>query len=308
MERLEHFLEREYHVTQDCAGIGQDPGLMGRVGRVVLCGERDGVLFRGMSLNQICLELDGETRGRRCLMSDWGLCWRLLCEVMSARGSRLLEEQGFVLLSDFHISLSCSSLTSVMSGNSADSYSEGESEGEHVKEKPEGPITAAAAAPDPPPTLLYVRKGKNNGRVGRPKKLKNSQPALPPPPPPPVHRRRGSGLQEPKLVIYNSHVILQRKQNGRMSVLNAFFPGKRGVLKRPWSEAERAAVEEHLTQNITELRVPAKADCERCLQQCPLLVNNHRDWRAIKFYCHNRIQLLKKNQRRENELQPLIVC
>uniref|UniRef100_A0A3B4T1W9 Si:dkey-117m1.4 n=1 Tax=Seriola dumerili TaxID=41447 RepID=A0A3B4T1W9_SERDU len=167
VERLEHFLEREYHVTQNCAGIGQDPGLMGRVGRVVLCGERDGVLFRGMSLNHICLELD-------------------------------------------------------MSGNSADSYSEGESEGEQVKEKPEVP--------------------------------------------------------------------------------------KRGVLKRPWSEAERAAVEEHLTRNITELRVPAKADCERCLQQCPLLVSNHRDWRAIKFYCHNRIQLLKKNQRRENEPQPLTVC
>lgn len=86
------------------------------------------------------------------------------------------------------------------------------------------------------------------------------------------------------------------------------FVGKRGVLKRPWSEAERAAVEEHLTQNITELRVPAKADCERCLQQCPLLVSNHRDWRAIKFYCHNRIQLLKKNQRRESEPQPLTVC
>lgn len=63
MERLEHFLEREYHVTQNCAGIGQDPGLMGRVGRVVLCGERDGVLFRGMSLNHICLELDGEMFG-----------------------------------------------------------------------------------------------------------------------------------------------------------------------------------------------------------------------------------------------------
>ncbi|CAK6978471.1 serine/arginine repetitive matrix protein 1 isoform X2 [Scomber scombrus] len=226
VERLEHFLEREYHVTQNCAGIGQDPGLMGRVGRVVLCGERDGVLFRGMSLNHICLELD------------------------------------------------------VMSGNSADSYSEGESDGEQMKEKPETPAPAPVTTPTP--TLLYVRKGKNNGRVGRPKKLKNTQqPPLPPPAPPLVNRKRGSG--QPK-------------------------SGKRGVLKRPWSEAERAAVEEHLTQNITELRVPAKADCERCLQQCPLLVSNHRDWRAIKFYCHNRIQLLKKNQRRENEPLPLTVC
>ncbi|XP_061627102.1 serine/arginine repetitive matrix protein 1 isoform X1 [Phyllopteryx taeniolatus] len=222
VERLEHFLEREYHVTQNCAGIGQDPGLMGRVGRVVLCGERDGVLFRGMSLNHICLELD------------------------------------------------------VMSGNSADSFSEGESEAEPVKEKPESPGTVAPAA-KPAPTLLYVRKGKNNGRVGRPKKLKNAQSLAPPPPPlPPISRRRGSG--------------------------------KRGVLKRPWSEAERAAVEEHLTQNINELRVPAKADCERCLQLCPLLVSNQRDWRAIKFYCHNRIQLLKKNQRRESEPLPLVVC
>ncbi|XP_038131569.1 uncharacterized protein LOC119776972 [Cyprinodon tularosa] len=226
VERLEHFLETEYHVTQNCAGIGQDPGLMGRVGRVVLCGERDGVLFRGMSLNHICLELD------------------------------------------------------VLSGNSADSYSEGESDGEHVKEKSEVPTLSPDVSPTP--TLLYVRKGKSIGRVGRPKKLQNIQPPppppLPPPPPPlpPPNRRRGSG--------------------------------KRGVLKRPWSEAERAAVEEHLTKNINELRVPAKADCERCLQQCPLLVNNHRDWRAVKFYCHNRIQLLKKNRRRESQPQPLPVC
>ncbi|RVE76263.1 hypothetical protein OJAV_G00006750 [Oryzias javanicus] len=228
VERLEHFLEREYHVTQNCAGIGQDPGLMGRVGRVVLCGERDGVLFRGMSLNDICLELD------------------------------------------------------VMSGNSADSFSEGDSEGEHRKEKLEMP--SAVPTLNSPSALLYARKSKNNGRVGRPKKLKSIQPPAPPlpsqllPPLSPGNRRRGTG--------------------------------KRGVLKRPWSEAERAAVEEHLTQNINELRVPAKADCERCLQKCPLLVNNHRDWRAIKFYCHNRIQLLKKNLRRESQPQPqpLSVC
>ena len=85
--------------------------------------------------------------------------------------------------------------------------------------------------------------------------------------------------------------------------------GKRGVLKRPWSEAERTAVESHLTRNIAELRVPAKADCERCLQLCPLLVSNRRDWRAIKFYCHNRIQLLKKTRQREgNSSDPLPIC
>lgn len=59
-KRLEDFLEREYHVTQSCSSLIRDPALMGRVGRVVLYGEREGVLFRGMSLQDICLELDGE--------------------------------------------------------------------------------------------------------------------------------------------------------------------------------------------------------------------------------------------------------
>ncbi|KAJ8001041.1 hypothetical protein DPEC_G00187050 [Dallia pectoralis] len=217
VERLEHFLEREYHVTQGCGGIGQDPGLMGRVGRVVLCGERDGVLFRGMSLHHICLELD------------------------------------------------------VMSGNSADSFSEGDSDGDGVKEK--GEVA--------PSSLLMVKKGKANGRTQRARKLKATPPSASPLSPSHPTRRRGSG--GPK-------------------------SGKRGVLKRPWSDAERAAVEEHLTSNISELRVPAKADCERCLQSCPLLVTNRRDWRAIKFYCHNRIQLLKKNQRREEGGGTIVVC
>ncbi|CAL8327292.1 unnamed protein product [Lota lota] len=200
--RLEEFLEREYHVTQNCATIVRDPALMGRVGRVVLYGEREGVLFRGMSLQHICLELD------------------------------------------------------VMSGNSGDSFSddsEAEAEKEEVKEKVE----------------VVVTKKKGPGRPPRKKR------ALPTPVNtmlPVAHKRR---CVQPK-------------------------SGKRGVLKRPWSEAERVAVETHLKRNIVELRVPAKADCERCLELCPLLVSNHRDWRSIKFYVHNRIQLLKKQGRRES--------
>ncbi|XP_067260572.1 uncharacterized protein si:dkey-117m1.4 isoform X2 [Chanodichthys erythropterus] len=208
-QRLESFLQKEYHVTQSCATIGQDPGLMGLIGRVVLCGERDGVLFRGMSLHHICLELD------------------------------------------------------VLSGNSADSLSE-ESDVEQSKEKPEAPS---------PATTIMMKKTTSNSKSPRPKKMNSSSLIS-------TGRKKASG--QPK-------------------------PGKRGVLKRPWSEAERAAVESHLVQNIMELRVPAKADCERCLELCPLLVTNHRDWRAVKFYCHNRIQLLKKTQQRQSP-PTLSVC
>ncbi|KTG39087.1 hypothetical protein cypCar_00011681 [Cyprinus carpio] len=209
IQRLESFLQKEYHVTQSCATIGQDPGLMGLIGRVVLCGERDGVLFRGMSLHHICLELD------------------------------------------------------VLSGNSADSLSE-DSDVEQSKEKPE------AASPA---TTIVMKKTTSNNKSPRPKKM-------------------------------NSSSLLS---GGRKKASGQPKPGKRGVLKRPWSEAERAAVESHLVQNIMELRVPAKADCERCLELCPLLVTNHRDWRAVKFYCHNRIQLLKKTQQRQGP-PALSVC
>ncbi|XP_033839110.1 uncharacterized protein LOC117385938 [Periophthalmus magnuspinnatus] len=201
IKRLEDFLDRQYQVNQNCAGIIQDHSLMGRVGRVVLYGEKQGVLFRGMSLQQICLELD------------------------------------------------------VMSGNSAESFSE-ESEAEQVKEEVKQKVEAPV-------------KKKGRGRPPRKKKTPGAaRPAAPATP------------KEPK-----------KKATPQKS-------GKRGVLKRPWSEAERLAVETHLKQNLLEHRVPAKADCERCLQLCPMLVGNHRDWRAIKFYVHNRIQLLKKQDRR----------
>ncbi|XP_077445481.1 uncharacterized protein LOC144066046 isoform X2 [Stigmatopora argus] len=202
VKRLEIFLETEFHVTQNCSTIPRDAALMGRVARVVLYGEKEGVLFRGMSLQHICLELD------------------------------------------------------VMSGNSLDSFSEN-SEAEILKE-------------EVPEKVEVVVKKKG---PGRPPKKKRGGPTVPVTP---------SGAGGPK----------KRSLTPKS--------GKRGVLKRPWSEAERVAVETHLKRNLAELRVPAKADCERCLELCPLLVSNQRDWRSIKFYVHNRIQLLKKQVLRES--------
>ncbi|XP_061142255.1 uncharacterized protein LOC133159352 isoform X1 [Syngnathus typhle] len=199
-KRLENFLETEYHVTQNCSSITRDASLMGQVGRVVLYGEKEGVLFRGMSLQHICLELD------------------------------------------------------VMSGNSVDSFSEG-SEAEDVKD-------------EVPEKVEVIVKKKGPGRPPKRKRTPVASAVSP------------SAAGAPKRRLPKS--------------------GKRGVVKRPWSEAERVAVETHLNRNLADLRVPAKADCERCLELCPLLVSNHRDWRAIKFYVHNRIQLLKKQGRRES--------
>lgn len=134
-------------------------------------------------------------------MNEWECALVFLFVVFSlyANGSLFFSRQMsfvFFFFPPFH-SFS-GFLFLVMSGNSADSYSEGESEGEQLKEKLEVP--SPAPANNPTPTLLYVRKGKNNGRVGRPKKLKHTQPPPPPPPPPPANRRRGSG--QPKSGLF----------------------------------------------------------------------------------------------------------
>lgn len=173
-----------------------------------------------------------------------------------------------------------------MSGNSADSFSEesgAEEEKEDVKEKAE---------------VMVKKKGP-----GRPPRKKRAP--IPSPVSPTlanVHKRRCIPPKSGKRLINDSltwSCVCARKYL-HSHILPVCLTGKRGVLKRPWSEAERVAVETHLKRNLMELRVPAKADCERCLELCPLLVSNQRDWRAIKFYVHNRIQLLKKQGRRES--------
>ena len=174
-----------------------------------------------------------------------------------------------------------------MSGNSGDSFSEeseAEDEKEEVKEKPE----------------VMVKK-KGPGRPPRKKKAPIPSPVSPAIAN--VHKRRclppKSGNRS-SVTICDVPSVFSQVWLIFTPLHPLYLTGKRGVLKRPWSEAERVAVETHLKRNLVELRVPAKADCERCLELCPLLVSNQRDWRAIKFYVHNRIQLLKKQGRRES--------
>lgn len=71
----------------------------------------------------------------------------------------------------------------VMSGNSADSYSEGDSDGERRKEK--GEVA--------PPSLLMVRKGRTNSRTPRARKLKVTPSSASPLSPSLPGHRRGSG-------------------------------------------------------------------------------------------------------------------
>jgi len=42
------------------------------------------------------------------------------------------------------------------------------------------------------------------------------------------------------------------------------------------------------------MKIPGKVDCERCLNDNPILRDNGRDWKAVKYFVHNRITAIKR--------------
>ncbi|XP_057707363.1 uncharacterized protein LOC130926131 isoform X2 [Corythoichthys intestinalis] len=66
-----------------------------------------------------------------------------------------------------------------------------------------------------------------------------------------------------------------------------------GKARSKWTEGEVKAVERHMLDFISNLKVPGKKSCEACLQAEPAALKE-RDWVAIKYYIHNRIVTLKR--------------
>ncbi|XP_066574577.1 uncharacterized protein LOC136764431 isoform X2 [Amia ocellicauda] len=234
LSRLQGYLDRECGVTHDLSALGHDPQLLGKLGRVLLSAERHGRLFRGLSLDHVCLELD------------------------------------------------------VLSENSVDSFSEEDEEEEERERERERDMERAVGVAGV--AGGEVGGGGAGGGCGRRKRTFSSKPQKQPPAPavPPPSRRQKQRRPPQTTGAPSPSPRGNGKRNGQPK------PGKRGVQKRPWSEEERRAVEGQLERNIRLLRVPAKAECEGVLQRCPLLASNQRDWRAVKFYVHNRIQLIKR--------------
>ncbi|CAM4686021.1 unnamed protein product [Leuciscus chuanchicus] len=64
------------------------------------------------------------------------------------------------------------------------------------------------------------------------------------------------------------------------------------TLRKPWSEAERRAVNKHLARFVAEQRVPGKADCMRCLEEEKVL--KERSWKDVKNFVYNTIAAVKR--------------
>ncbi|KAG8005875.1 hypothetical protein GBF38_004886 [Nibea albiflora] len=63
-------------------------------------------------------------------------------------------------------------------------------------------------------------------------------------------------------------------------------------VRRPWSEAERAAVNRHMSRFTEERRVPGKEDCVRCLMKEKSL--KLRSWKDVKNFVYNTIVTLNR--------------
>ncbi|XP_050965197.1 uncharacterized protein rnf214 isoform X2 [Labeo rohita] len=77
------------------------------------------------------------------------------------------------------------------------------------------------------------------------------------------------------------------------SAVRPSFKGKITHKKNPWQQTEVQAVERHMMRFITSFTVPAKSDCEKCLEAEPEALKN-RDWKNVKFFIYNRITAYKK--------------
>lgn len=63
-------------------------------------------------------------------------------------------------------------------------------------------------------------------------------------------------------------------------------------VRRPWSDAEKNAVNKHLAKFMAERRVPGKDDCLRCIKEEEVL--GQRSWKDVKNFVHNTIATLNR--------------
>lgn len=62
--------------------------------------------------------------------------------------------------------------------------------------------------------------------------------------------------------------------------------------KRPWSDAEKNAVNKHLKKFMVERRVPGKDYCLRCIKEEKVL--GQRSWKDVKNFVHNTITTINR--------------
>ncbi|KAJ8373777.1 hypothetical protein SKAU_G00043570 [Synaphobranchus kaupii] len=85
---------------------------------------------------------------------------------------------------------------------------------------------------------------------------------------------------------------LPQKKRGKKNGAVKESEAPKVQLKRPWSEAERTAVNKWLGKFMAERRVPGKEDCVKCITQEKSL--DQRSWKDVKNFVYNTIVTLNR--------------
>nr|XP_033470397.1 uncharacterized protein LOC117249113 [Epinephelus lanceolatus] len=106
-----------------------------------------------------------------------------------------------------------------------------------------------------------------------------------------VHQSSEDGSSDRDDQRSGKNLVTQKKNKKKRE--KQMVKGKeplQATVRRPWSEAERMAVEKHLGNFLAERRVPWKRDCLRAIQADKAL--SERSWKSVKNYVCNKIVTL----------------
>ena len=67
-----------------------------------------------------------------------------------------------------------------------------------------------------------------------------------------------------------------------------------GKSRRHWSTMERKLIEHYFKGSLMEMKTPGKEECQRFLKEHQTLRDNGRDWKAVKYFVHNKITAIKR--------------
>ena len=81
--------------------------------------------------------------------------------------------------------------------------------------------------------------------------------------------------------------------SNHLFILALFIDVQNKSIKRPWTSQEKAAVQRNMSKFISLRRVPAKYDCQICIEkESPVLCS--RTWKDVKYFVYNQIVKIKR--------------
>ncbi|XP_030266833.1 uncharacterized protein LOC115578126 isoform X2 [Sparus aurata] len=107
----------------------------------------------------------------------------------------------------------------------------------------------------------------------------------------PVQKATSSRKGNPAHGGFEDRAATSRKSRGEVKKSPSSQSRKS---RRQWSKMERELAEHYFKGSLKEMKTPGKEECQRFLKEHPTLRDNGRDWKAVKYFVHNKITAIKR--------------